>query len=49
MYTSGQFAGMFRVSKKLLRHYNDIGLLTPSEVNETNGYYYYDQISCEKM
>ena len=49
MYTSGEFAGMFRVSKKLLRHYNEIGLLTPSKIDSSNGYAYYDKSQCEKM
>ncbi len=49
MYTSGQFAGMFRVSKKLLRYYNDIDLLKPSEIDSMNGYSYYDKNSCERM
>lgn len=49
MYTSGQFSGMFRVSKKLLRHYKEIGLLIPTEVDSTNGYFYYDKNLCERM
>ena len=49
MYTSGQFAAMFRVSKKLLRHYNEIGLLTPSEIDQANGYSYYGEIERELM
>ena len=49
MYTSGKFAGMFRVSKKLLRHYHDIGLLIPSAIDSANGYSYYDEISVKKM
>ena len=49
MYTSGQFADMFRVTKKLLRHYNEIGLLKPSDTNSLNGYHYYNEYSCERM
>ena len=49
MYTSGQFAGMFRVSKKLLRHYTEIGLLRPAEVEPANGYYRYGQAEHDKM
>jgi len=49
MYTSGQFAGMFRVSKKLLRYYNEIGLLTPAETDSTNGYFYYGQVERDRM
>ncbi len=49
MYTSGQFAGMFRVSKKLLRHYQETGLLKPAEIDSNNGYAYYDENSCKRM
>ncbi len=49
MYTSGQFAGMFRVSKKLLRHYQEIGLLLPTEIDANNGYAYYNQDLCNRM
>ena len=49
MYTSGQFTAIFRVSKKLLRHYNEIGLLMPSEIDSTNGYYYYGETELELM
>ncbi|MCL2057587.1 MAG: MerR family transcriptional regulator [Oscillospiraceae bacterium] len=49
MYTSGQFSGLFRVSKKLLRHYHDVGLLTPAGVDPANGYYNYGQAEYDKM
>jgi len=49
MYTSGQFAGIFRVPKKLLRHYNEIGLLTPADIDPTNCYYHYGQAEYDKM
>jgi len=49
LYTSGQFAGIFHVSKKLLRHYNEVKLLAPSEVNAGNGYYYYDSSQYVRM
>ncbi|MCL2060977.1 MAG: MerR family transcriptional regulator [Oscillospiraceae bacterium] len=49
MYASGRFSGMFRVSKKLLRHYHDIGLLSPERVDPANGYYFYGQAEYEKM
>ncbi len=49
MYTAGQFAGIFRVSKKTLRHYHDIGLLVPERVESSNGYSYYDQSQVDKM
>jgi DNA-binding transcriptional MerR regulator len=40
---------MFRVSKRLLRHYNEIGLLVPAEVDESNGYSYYGREQCDTM
>ena len=49
MYTTGQFAGMFRVSKKLLRHYGELGLLVPSKIDSSNGYGSYDERACERM
>lgn len=42
MYTIGQFSKIGRVSTKMLRHYDKINLLKPSEINLENGYRYYD-------
>jgi DNA-binding transcriptional MerR regulator len=40
MYTIGQFANLSKVSTRMLRHYDKIGLLKPS-YTEKNGYRYY--------
>ncbi len=40
-YRIGMFAQMNHVSIKTLRYYDDIGLLHPSYVDESNGYRYY--------
>jgi DNA-binding transcriptional MerR regulator len=40
--TIGEFSTMTRLSRKALRHYHDLGLLEPVEVDPVNGYRYYD-------
>lgn len=47
--TSGQFAARFRVSRKLLRHYNEIGLLAPHHVDPENAYAFYGDDECARM
>ena len=42
MYTIGEFAAFGRVSVRMLRHYDAIGLLVPAEVDDRNGYRRYD-------
>ncbi|WP_368488221.1 GyrI-like domain-containing protein [Clostridium sp. BJN0013] len=42
MYTIGQFSKIAKLSSKVLRHYDKIGLLKPEYVNADNGYRYYD-------
>src|ERR1700736_117663 len=44
--TIGDFSRASHLSVKTLRHYHDVGLLEPSEVDPANGYRYYsdDQI-----
>ncbi|MEO1064569.1 MAG: MerR family transcriptional regulator [Actinomycetota bacterium] len=37
----GRFSAMTRLSVKALRHYDDVGLLTPAEVDPGSGYRYY--------
>ena len=52
MYTRGQFAIVGKVGRKALRLWDEEGLLTPSFVNEENGYNYYDEsqlITLEKI
>lgn len=46
MYTIGEFSNIGKVSTKMLRHYDKIGLLKPNYVNPDNGYRFYtkDQV-----
>lgn len=41
MYTIGEFAALGRVSVRMLRHYDAIGLLPPERVDERTGYRHY--------
>lgn len=41
--TIGDFARASHLSVKTLRHYHDVGLLEPSEVDPDNGYRYYSE------
>lgn len=41
MFRIGEFARLNRVSAKLLRHYDDIGLLKPAEIDRQTGYRHY--------
>ena len=41
MYTIGAFAGLARVSVRMLRHYDAIGLLEPASVDPRTGYRFY--------
>ncbi|HEY2282415.1 MAG TPA: MerR family transcriptional regulator [Solirubrobacteraceae bacterium] len=49
--TIGDFARASHLSVKTLRHYHDVGLLEPSEVDPDNGYRYYseDQIQAAQV
>src|SRR5690349_637297 len=38
MFTIGEFARMGQVSVRMLRHYDEIGVLRPARVNAVNGY-----------
>lgn len=42
MYTIGEFAAYGRVSARMLRHYDAIGLLEPARVDPHSGYRFYD-------
>ncbi|SBS71655.1 MerR family transcriptional regulator [uncultured Microbacterium sp.] len=42
MYTIGEFAAHGRVSVRMLRHYDAIGLLRPARVDEHSGYRHYE-------
>jgi len=41
MFTIGEFAGLGRVSVRMLRHYDAIGLIRPARVDPHSGYRYY--------
>jgi DNA-binding transcriptional MerR regulator len=41
MFTIGDFAGLGRVSVRMLRHYDAIGLIHPAHVDPHSGYRYY--------
>ncbi|WP_348789361.1 MerR family transcriptional regulator [Leifsonia sp. NPDC080035] len=41
MYTIGEFAAIGRISVRMLRHYDAIGLLPPARVDERSGYRFY--------
>jgi DNA-binding transcriptional MerR regulator len=41
MFRIGEFARLTRVSVRMLRHYDRIGLLPPAHVDPTSGYRYY--------
>lgn len=42
-WTIGQFSRMTRLSARMLRHYDRLGLLRPSDVDPWNGYRYYSE------
>lgn len=42
MFTIGEFARLGRVSVRMLRHYDGLGLLRPARVDPHNGYRLYD-------
>ncbi|HEX3050208.1 MAG TPA: MerR family transcriptional regulator [Aggregatilineaceae bacterium] len=41
MFTVGEFSRLAQVSKRLLRYYDEIGLLKPSRIDPMTGYRYY--------
>jgi DNA-binding transcriptional MerR regulator len=42
MFSIGDFAKLGRVSVRMLRHYDAIGLLTPATVDQSSGYRFYE-------
>jgi len=42
LYLIGQFALIAGISNRMLRHYDKLGLITPSYIDPANGYRYYD-------
>lgn len=45
--TIGEFSTMTMLSRKALRHYHDLGLLEPADVDPVTGYRYYDVAQVE--
>ena len=43
MLRIGEFSKLSRISIRMLRHYDDIGLLIPAMIDELNGYRYYSE------
>lgn len=41
MFKIGEFSRLSRVSVRMLRHYDQLGLLTPSQTDSFTGYRYY--------
>lgn len=41
MFTTGEFPKIARVTRRLLRHYREIGLFEPATYDEMNGYHFY--------
>lgn len=49
MLSIGEFSKICKVSTKTLRYYDEIGLITPDEINPENGYRYYSIHQLKKM
>ncbi|WP_431279937.1 MerR family transcriptional regulator [Leifsonia poae] len=49
MYTIGEFAAFGRVSVRMLRHYDAIGLLTPAHVDDRTGYRQYSNDQLHRL
>lgn len=49
LYRIGVFSQMNKVTIKTLRHYDDIGLLKPHVIDESNGYRYYTSQQLPKL
>lgn len=49
MLSIGEFSKICKVSTKTLRYYDEIGLITPDEINPENGYRYYSISQLKKM
>lgn len=41
MFKIGDFSKLSKISIRMLRHYDEIGLLIPTHINKVNGYRYY--------
>lgn len=49
MYTIGEFSRLAQVSKRLLRYYDEIGLLKPIEVDRFTGYRHYSAVQLQTL
>lgn len=49
LYRIGMFAQMNKMTIKTLRHYDDIGLLRPAYIDESNGYRYYTSAQLPRL
>jgi effector-binding domain-containing protein len=49
MFKIGDFSKLARVSIKMLRHYDEIGLIKPFQVDEITGYRYYSASQLPKL
>lgn len=49
MFRIGEFARFTRVSVKMLRHYDEIGLLPPARVDPATGYRYYSTAQLPRL
>ena len=49
MFTVGEFSQLAQVSKRLLRYYDEIGLLKPVQVDKFTDYRYYSAAQLPKL
>lgn len=49
MFSIGDFARIGRVSVRMLRHYNTLGLLRPARVDQATGYRYYEATQLTRL
>lgn len=49
MYSIGMFSKIYQVTPKTLRHYDEIGLLAPSYVDDATGYRYYEHRQAARL
>lgn len=49
MYSIGMFSKIYQVTPKTLRHYDEVGLLTPSYVDDVTGYRYYEHAQSRRL
>lgn len=49
MFKIGDFSKLTRISAKMLRHYDDIGLLKPNHIDPQNGYRYYSAAQLPRL